>query len=120
LGHGECLHDPEGFGVWEVVEHEPGDGEGSEVFEASGAWEVLELAAVGEEGEGDDGLEVAAVGVHGGGGKECAGASEGDGAGVIGRVAEASEGFVLSAAEQVHVEESFVAVLDVAVEDGGV
>lgn len=58
LCHGEGLHDPEGFDVGEVVEHEACDGECSIVFESAGSGEVLELAAVGEEGERDDGLEV--------------------------------------------------------------
>ena len=43
FGHGEGLHDPECFDVWEVVEHESGDGERAEVFEAGGAVEVLEF-----------------------------------------------------------------------------
>lgn len=71
LGHGEGLHDPEGLDVGEVVEHEPCDGERAEVFQAAGAGEVLELAAIGEEGEGDDGLEVAARrGIRGSMGRE--------------------------------------------------
>ena len=45
--------------VREVVEHQAGHGERAVVLQAAGAGQVLELAAVGEEGEGDDGLEVA-------------------------------------------------------------
>jgi len=77
LGHGQGLHDPEGFDVGEVVEHQAGDGEGAVVFEAAGAWEVFEIAAVGEEGEGDDGLVVAGgigdwgLGIGGRVGAEC-------------------------------------------------
>ncbi|MFU8829859.1 MAG: hypothetical protein ACNA8P_10570, partial [Phycisphaerales bacterium] len=45
----------------EVVEHQPGYGDGSVVLEARRAGQVLEFAAVWEERERDEGLEVAAV-----------------------------------------------------------
>ena len=50
----------------EVVEHESGDGDGAEVFEAGGAGEVLERGPIGEEGEGGDGLVVATLVGHAG------------------------------------------------------
>lgn len=59
LRHAERLHDPERLDVREVVEHQPRDRERAQILEARGTGEVLELAVIGEEGEGDDGLEVA-------------------------------------------------------------
>lgn len=57
LGEVDGLHDPEGFDVGDVVEHEAGDGEGFEIGETGGAGEVAELAVVGDEGERDDAVE---------------------------------------------------------------
>ena len=57
LRQADALHDPEGFDVGDVVEHQPGDGEGFEIGQAGGAGEVAELAVVGDEAEGDAAVE---------------------------------------------------------------
>src|SRR5688572_242116 len=57
LREADALHDPERLDVRDVVEHQPRDGEGLEVGQPGRAGEVSELAAFGDEAQGDDAVE---------------------------------------------------------------
>ena len=59
LSHAKRLHDPEGLGMRNVVEHEPCNGKGTQVLQATWPWKVLKFTSVGKERQGDDRLEVA-------------------------------------------------------------
>ena len=63
-GHLCCLdaeHDPIGFDVWEVVEHEPADGHGFQVHQAAWFGNVGEIGVVRMKRQGNECLEAAGL-----------------------------------------------------------
>lgn len=61
LGSFDTQHDPIGFDVRDIVEHQTGDGQGSEIHEGRGLFEVIEPGILGVEGERDKGLKAAGL-----------------------------------------------------------
>ena len=63
LGRLQPKHDPVGFDVWEIVEHQAADRHDLQVHQSGRLWDVGHLRVIGVERQRDKGLEPAGLGL---------------------------------------------------------